>query len=137
MDVDVKKIIECVGGKSNIVSHTHCMTRLRFILADKSLVQDDDVKKIKGVINSLYAGDQYQIVIGPNAQEVYNNLVKELQNDTAASDLMQQENNVKENSLFDFAGYHFICFHANFRAFGRFWNFERPCFITNGYRRIG
>ena len=31
-----KSIIENVGGVSNIKSVTHCFTRLRFILKDKS-----------------------------------------------------------------------------------------------------
>ena len=41
-------IIKQAGGADNIVSATHCMTRLRFVLADESIVKDDEVKKIKG-----------------------------------------------------------------------------------------
>lgn len=27
----VEKIVDLLGGKENIVNHTHCVTRLRFI----------------------------------------------------------------------------------------------------------
>ena len=37
-------IIKQAGGADNIVSATHCMTRLRFVLADESIVKDDEVK---------------------------------------------------------------------------------------------
>lgn len=39
------ELIAAVGGKENIVSVTNCMTRLRFVLADESIVKDDEVKK--------------------------------------------------------------------------------------------
>lgn len=40
-----KKILERVGGKENVVSLIHCMTRLRFTLKDESVVDDELVKK--------------------------------------------------------------------------------------------
>lgn len=35
------EIIEAVGGKQNIVSLQHCMTRLRFTLKDESQADDE------------------------------------------------------------------------------------------------
>ena len=43
------KIIACVGGAENIQTHTHCMTRLRLVLADKSKADMDALKAIPGV----------------------------------------------------------------------------------------
>ncbi len=40
------------------------MTRLRFVLADESIVKDDEVKKIKGVMSVVHGAGQYQIPIG-------------------------------------------------------------------------
>lgn len=58
------ELIAAVGGKENIVSVTNCMTRLRFVLADESIVKDDEVKKIKGVMSVVHGAGQYQIPIG-------------------------------------------------------------------------
>ena len=58
------ELISAVGGKENIVSVTNCMTRLRFVLADESIVKDDEVKKIKGVMSVVHGAGQYQIPIG-------------------------------------------------------------------------
>lgn len=43
------KIIDYLGGKENIKTHTHCMTRLRFVLNDDSKVNEEALKALKGV----------------------------------------------------------------------------------------
>lgn len=74
--VDVAdKIIANVGGKENIASATHCMTRLRLVLADEGKANDDAVKAIKGVKSVIKQGGQYQVVIGNEVS----NLFKEFQ----------------------------------------------------------
>ena len=64
------EIVAAVGGKENIVSVTHCMTRLRFVLADESVVKDDEVKKINGVMGVVHGGGQYQIPIGTQVADL-------------------------------------------------------------------
>ncbi|MBQ3824670.1 MAG: PTS glucose transporter subunit IIA [Spirochaetaceae bacterium] len=64
-------IIQNVGGKSNITSITHCVTRLRFKLKDESKAQDEILKETDGVVNILKAGGQYQVVIGQHVADVY------------------------------------------------------------------
>ena len=64
------EIVAAVGGKENIVSVTHCMTRLRFVLADESIVKDDEVKKINGVMGVVHGGGQYQIPIGTQVADL-------------------------------------------------------------------
>ena len=64
------ELIAAVGGKENIVSVTNCMTRLRFVLADESIVKDDEVKKIKGVMSVVHGGGQYQIPIGTDVSDL-------------------------------------------------------------------
>lgn len=70
------KIIEYVGGKDNIASATHCMTRLRLILNNESKADDEKVRNIKGVKSVIKQGGQYQIVIGNEVS----NLFKEFHN---------------------------------------------------------
>lgn len=64
-------VLELVGGKENISFVTHCMTRLRLNLKDESIVDDEKVKKIKGVLGIAHSGGQYQIIIGQNVPKVY------------------------------------------------------------------
>ncbi len=71
-----KEIVEDVGGVQNISNVSHCMTRLRFILKDESLANDDAVTKINGVIQLVKSGGQYQVVIGPQVADVYNEVIK-------------------------------------------------------------
>lgn len=64
-------ILENVGGKSNVKSVVHCATRLRFTLLDAGKANTDAIKKLKGVLQVVNAGGQYQIVIGPDVPQVY------------------------------------------------------------------
>lgn len=45
-----EKVLACVGGKDNVSSFTHCVTRLRFILKDKSAYDEAAMKGIAGVL---------------------------------------------------------------------------------------
>ena len=71
-----KKILQRVGGKDNVINLVHCMTRLRFTLKDESIVDDEAVKKTKGVMGVVDKGAQYQIIIGSDVASVYKELLK-------------------------------------------------------------
>lgn len=64
-------IIQNVGGKQNINSITHCITRLRFKLKDESKANTDMLNQTDGVISVIQANGQYQVVIGNTVAEVY------------------------------------------------------------------
>ena len=64
-------ILKAIGGGENVTFATHCMTRLRLNFKDESLVNDDEVKAIDGVIGVAKSGGQYQIIIGQNVSKVY------------------------------------------------------------------
>lgn len=70
-----KEILELIGGSKNVATLEHCSTRLRFSLIDKSVVNVEKIKKIKGVMG-VVDGSQFQIVIGNNVVEVYDELLK-------------------------------------------------------------
>ncbi|MGL4107422.1 beta-glucoside-specific PTS transporter subunit IIABC [Clostridium sp. LP20] len=69
-------IIKNVGGKENISSLTHCITRLRFKLKDESLANDDVLKAMEGIVTVMKSGGQYQVVIGNHVQDVYADVSK-------------------------------------------------------------
>ena len=71
-----KKILQRVGGAENVTGLVHCMTRLRFNLKDESIVDDEAVKKTKGVMWVMKKGGQYQIIIGNDVGYVYEELNK-------------------------------------------------------------
>ena len=71
-----KKILQRVGGKDNVISLVHCMTRLRFVLKDESIVDDEAVKKTKGVMWVMKKAGQYQIIIGNDVANVFAELNK-------------------------------------------------------------
>lgn len=66
-----KEIVKKIGGKENISSLTHCITRLRFRLKDDSVAEDDAIKGMDGVITVMRSGGQYQVVIGNKVADVY------------------------------------------------------------------
>ena len=69
------QILAAVGGKENIQSLVHCATRLRFQLADSAKFDTDTLKKTKGVMGAMYTGGQYQVIIGPDVNHVYDELI--------------------------------------------------------------
>lgn len=69
-------VLEKVGGEKNVVGLTHCMTRLRFVLKDGNTPKDAEIEKIPGVIRVIRQGGQYQVVIGNEVSNVYNELLK-------------------------------------------------------------
>lgn len=71
-------IIEAVGGKANIVSLTHCATRLRFALKDDSIPDEKKIKAKKGVLGVSVNGGQYQIIIGNTVPKAYAAIMDQL-----------------------------------------------------------
>ncbi len=66
-----ENVLSAVGGKDNVTQVTHYMTRLRFNLKDQGIPNDDEVKKITGVLGVARSGGQYQVIIGQNVPKVY------------------------------------------------------------------
>lgn len=66
-----KDIIKHVGGKENVISLVHCITRLRFKLRDESKADTEALKNMDGVVTVMKSGGQYQVVIGNHVPDVY------------------------------------------------------------------
>ncbi|WP_317311657.1 beta-glucoside-specific PTS transporter subunit IIABC [Clostridium thermobutyricum] len=71
-------IIENIGGKENVESLTHCVTRLRFKLIDESKANDDVLKNMDGVVTVVKSIGQYMVVIGEHVGEVFDEVCKQL-----------------------------------------------------------
>lgn len=77
-EVLAQNILDLVGGKDNVVELTHCVTRLRFVLSDKSSIHEEEIKKLNGVMGAQWSGDQFQVIIGPTVSKVFDAVNKEL-----------------------------------------------------------
>lgn len=73
-----RDIVKDVGGPENVDSVIHCITRVRFYLKEDSKAKDDVIRNLDGVIDVAKAGGQYQVVIGPAVNDVYDSVVKAL-----------------------------------------------------------
>lgn len=70
-----KDIIANVGGKENVISVVHCITRLRFKLKDENKANTEVLKNMDGVVTVMKSGGQYQVVIGNHVPDVYKAVV--------------------------------------------------------------
>lgn len=71
-----QEIVKSLGGKSNIQDAYHCQTRLRFKLADETMVDDDQVRAIEGVLKVVRNAGVYQVVIGTHVADVFEEVEK-------------------------------------------------------------
>lgn len=69
---DAKKLLELVGGKANIQAVSHCMTRMRFVLADEKKADTEAIGKLPSVKGTFTQAGQYQVIIGNDVAEFYN-----------------------------------------------------------------
>lgn len=75
-DALAASVVELVGGKANISFLTHCVTRLRFNLKDRGLVNLVEIKKVPGVLGAQWSGDQLQVIIGQAVADAYEAVCK-------------------------------------------------------------
>lgn len=92
-----KEIVKNIGGKDNVSSLTHCITRLRFKLKDESKANDDVIKNMDGVVTVMKSGGQYQVVIGNHVPDVYADVMPLLN----LGDTDSQEKDGKKGNLLD------------------------------------
>lgn len=93
-----KEIVKNVGGKENVSSLTHCITRLRFKLKDEGKANDDVIKNMDGVVTLMKSGGQYQVVIGNHVPEVYADVMPLL---GLEEDRASEADDAPSGSLFD------------------------------------
>lgn len=72
---DAQELLDLIGGKSNIGAVSHCMTRMRFVLNDPSLADIAKIEKMKVVKGSFTQSGQFQVIIGNNVGDFYNDFV--------------------------------------------------------------
>ena len=59
-----RELIPLLGGKENIASAAHCATRLRLVLVDDSLADQQAIGKVDGVKGCFRNAGQMQVIFG-------------------------------------------------------------------------
>lgn len=59
-----KEILALLGGEENIISATHCATRLRVVVKNEKKVNKNKIEKLDDVKGTFTSGGQFQIIIG-------------------------------------------------------------------------
>ena len=87
-----EKLVQAMGGKGNITRVFHCMTRLRFYVKDKNKIDEAEIKKLPEISGVNWHQDQFQVIAGNEANEMYAELVKMgVPNDDADSSANRKE----------------------------------------------
>ena len=61
---DVAKQLIDIVGKDNVVSLTHCETRLRFVVKNRKKIDDKAIQNLPDVKGVFYGSGQYQVIFG-------------------------------------------------------------------------
>jgi len=72
---DAQKLLELVGGRENIASVGHCVTRMRFVLNDPDQAKIKEIEDIESVKGTFTQAGQFQVVIGNKVKDFYNDFV--------------------------------------------------------------
>lgn len=74
---EIAEKLVAVVGEDNIVSATHCATRLRLQVKDRKAIDDSQVEQVEEVKGVFYNAGQYQIILGTGiVNKVYATLQK-------------------------------------------------------------
>jgi len=67
--IEINKLIQCLGGKDNIIETEVNLSRLKVSLRDMTIVDKEGIKKLgaKGIVE---VDNQLKIIFGPNAKQL-------------------------------------------------------------------
>ncbi|MEB6337578.1 PTS trehalose transporter subunit IIBC [Serratia rhizosphaerae] len=72
---DIDRLIALVGGRDNIATVSHCITRLRFVLNDPAKASPKEIETLPMVKGCFTNAGQFQVVIGPEVGDYYQALI--------------------------------------------------------------
>ena len=93
----IAKEIIAIIGKDNIISVTHCATRLRVVVKNREIIDDKKVEKVNEVKGVFFTSGQYQIILGTG---IVNKVYKEVEKMGLQTLLKkEQEEAIKNNEV--------------------------------------
>ena len=96
---DAKELLGLVGGRENIAAVSHCMTRMRFVLADPSKADIPGIEAMKVVKGSFTQSGQFQVIIGNTVADFYNDFTAAAGIEGVSKDAVKQAAKQNQNVL--------------------------------------
>ena len=78
-DAVARDILTLAGGPGNVENLTHCFTRLRFELSDRTKADKEKLAQVEGVVSVVERGGQLQVVIGTKVEYVYEAVCRQME----------------------------------------------------------
>lgn len=98
-EADAKELLRLVGGRENIAAVSHCMTRMRFALAEPGKADVAAIEKMKVVKGSFTQSGQFQVIIGNAVADFYNDFVAVAGIEGVSKDAVKQAAKKNQNVL--------------------------------------
>ncbi len=86
-----KRLLEYIGGKENIISVTHCATRLRFALVDDKKADIKKIGELETVKGTFVNAGQFQVIIGNDVADFYKTFINTAGLETASKAEVKKE----------------------------------------------
>ncbi|MCM3550110.1 PTS system, sucrose-specific enzyme II, BC component [Niallia circulans] len=84
-------VIKGLGGKENIISMAHCATRLRLIVKDRDIIDDEFIENVDKAKGVFFTSGQYQIIFGTGTvNRVYEAMIGEDVSSTSKAELKEK-----------------------------------------------
>lgn len=96
-------LVNALGGSANIESVTHCATRLRFSLHDKSKAKKRIIEDLKETVGTVEAQGTFQVVVGTHVSDVYDELIA-MGGIKGEGEEMEDEKDITQSHLDKFLG---------------------------------
>ena len=96
---DVQTLLDKIGGKANIQAVSHCMTRMRFVLVDPKKADEKEIEKIPSVKGTFTQAGQYQVIIGNDVANFYQEFTKFAGIEGVSKDAVKSAAKTNQNPL--------------------------------------
>lgn len=96
---EVKQLLDFIGGKDNIRAVSHCMTRMRFVLVDEKKADKEKIENIPCVKGTFTQAGQYQVIIGNDVANFYNQFTKYAGIEGVSKDAVKAAAKTNQNPL--------------------------------------
>ncbi|EOL44634.1 PTS system, glucose subfamily, IIA component [Enterococcus phoeniculicola] len=103
MDIqeEVNQIITGVGGKKNIKTLTHCVTRLRFTVKEEKEIDIKSIEKLPDVLGVQTSGGQFQVIVGPKVDKLYKEAVSQTGGAFSNEEMPEEKKKWKFSSILE------------------------------------